>query len=103
VFYLVINGINHQKLDIYIKNREEVFEQIINSYSCTRDIAKGLINSLINGGSVSKWMEINKLEQKSYMKYIHELSTELIEARNTIIRNNLNYIEELKAYTGDIT
>ena len=96
---LSCNGINHQKLDIYIKNREQVFEQIINSYySCTRDNAKGLINSLINGGSISKWMEENKLEQKSYMKYIHELSTELIEARNTIIRNNLNYIEELKAY-----
>ena len=95
---LSCNGINHQKLDIYIKNREDVFEQIMSSYSCTKDNAKGLINSLINGGSISKWMEINNLEQQSYMKYIHELSSELIEARNIIIRNNLNYIEELKAY-----
>ena len=95
---LSCNGINHQKLDIYIKNREDVFEQIMSSYSCTKDNAKGLINSLINGGSISKWMEINNLEQQSYMKYIHELSSELIEARNIIIRNNLNYIEGLKAY-----
>lgn len=95
---LSCNGINHQKLDIYIKNREDVFEQIMSSYSCTKDNAKGLINSLINGGSISKWMEINNLEQQSYMKYIHELSSELIEARNIIIRHNLNYIEELKAY-----
>ena len=95
---LSCNGINHQKLDIYIKNREDVFEQIMSSYSCTKDNAKGLINSLINGGSISKWMEVNNLEQQSYMKYIHELSSELIEARNIIIRHNLNYIEELKAY-----
>ena len=95
---LSCNGINHQKLDIYIKNREDVFEQIMSSYSCTKDNAKGLINSLINGGSISKWMEVNNLKQQSYMKYIHELSSELIEARNIIIRHNLNYIEELKAY-----
>jgi hypothetical protein len=92
---LSCNGINHKKLNTYINNREEVFEQIMSSYSCSREIAKELINALINGGSIIKWMKENKLEEKSYLKYIHELSTELIEAGNTIIRNNQEHIEKL--------
>jgi hypothetical protein len=95
---LCCNGIKHQKLDFYIKNREEVFEQIMSCYSCSREIAKELINALVNGGSINKWMQENNLEEKSYLKYIHELSKELIKALNIIICNNLNYIEELKAY-----
>ena len=95
---LSCNGINHKKLNTYINNREEVFEQIMSSYCCSREIAKELINALINGGSIIKWIEENNLEEKSYLKYIHELSTELIEARNTIIRNNQEHIVKLKEY-----
>jgi hypothetical protein len=95
---LSCTGIKHPKLEFYVKNREEVFQQIMSSYDCSKDIAKELINALMNGGSVESWTEENKLKKTFYLHYIHQLSKELIETRNTIIRNNTKHIEELKAY-----
>jgi len=95
---LSCNGFQCQKLGTYINNREEVFEQIMSSYSCSREIAKELINALVNGGSVDSWIKENNLTQGFYLPYIDLLSTEITNAQTAIIQNNKHHIEKLKEY-----
>jgi P4 family phage/plasmid primase-like protien len=76
-------NINHDKLDLYVNNRQAYFDEIVNTYHCTEEQAKILFIRLSYGGGFKNWVKDS------------EISVELCDESIT----KHGYITEIKVVT----
>lgn len=89
------------KLKVYVKKRKQMREEINKVYKIdNKDISKKLIISLINMGSYSKWLKDNKYEKYGEIPYIRELTEELKNICDSLIKLNPKMYNDIYEYKG---
>ena len=74
----------------YIENRDVKINEMIELFSCNRDEAKGLFNSLTNGGSFKGWLDNIGLDKDiTKPKYIESYEEQILTIREEIKKANL--------------
>jgi hypothetical protein len=74
----------------YIENRDDKVNEMIELFSCNRDEAKGLFNSLTNGGSFKGWLDKIGLDKDiTKPKYIELYEEQILTIREEIKKANL--------------
>ncbi len=80
--YCIKNGIKSGFLKIYVKNRDEILNEIMTIYTVSKEDAKKLIISLLNGGEFTHWEKNKEFIQPtvfidSFVKSISEIKSEI--------------------------
>ena len=85
------NGLNSEKINDYVKNREKILTMVMKEYKIDRCTAKTLFITLIYGSSLNKFFKDNNLKKditsKTYI-YLSELQKQLLDVQNVVITSN---------------
>jgi hypothetical protein len=55
----------HDRLDYYVKNRQDRFDEVVKAYGCSEESAKILFIMYSYGGGFKKWVEKSKITSES--------------------------------------
>ena len=98
-----LNGIKCDKLNYYIKNREEILYRTICHYEIDRSMAKDLYLCIINGGSIKNWRKKCNIQKfVRDLDFLVEYKNELTNINNIVLNNNQDlkkHITQQKAMT----
>jgi hypothetical protein len=61
----IAEGIIHDKLDLYVKNRQDHFDEVMKYYGCSEESAKTLFIMYSYGGGFKKWVEKSKINPET--------------------------------------
>ena len=86
--YFTKNDINCPKLKIYFEHRDDIIKDIMNKYQITKDEAKMIFISVLNGGGKPTYTD----------KFINDFFDEIKVIRNTIsnLKENEKLVNEAK-------
>lgn len=82
-------------LENYIKNIETKRRKIMESHNVSKDTAKELINSIMNGGSYNSWKISNKIPKEHIYTFIPKFETEMKNIIDIIFNNNQNMANDI--------
>lgn len=98
---LINNNIKCDKLSYYVKNRDTVLNNIMNTYNIDRDLSKTLLIKIINGGTYNSFIKKYKLNNEK-IEFINEFEKETLKYQEIIKNNNEDLLNEIKIkYNND--
>lgn len=91
-----LHNLHCPQLQYYCDNRDAVLNQIMAFHDCSRDIAKKLIISILNGGTYENWIVKHQRHYQQIAEII-QFQSEWIPITNTIYEANPHIIKDILA------
>jgi hypothetical protein len=61
----IAENVPHDRLDLYVKNRQDHFDEMVKYYGCSEESAKTLLIMYSYGGGFKKWVEKSKINSNT--------------------------------------
>lgn len=82
------NNITCNYLKLYVNNRDNILNEVINKYNVTKDTAKQLFIILLFYGSFNSWIQNNNIIDNEPLKFIEDFQNEIKLIGEIIISKN---------------